>query len=92
VKTGSVSLQAEIYFSVELLFQKEGEAMKKTFLAVVVASAVCIVACMPTVVTKSVQEQIDPDGKKTVITTRTISQSLQKSQLDSTDDVLNKVK
>ncbi len=66
--------------------------MKKTILTVAVAGTMLIGACMPTVVTKSVQEQIDPDGKKTVITTRTISQSLQKAQLDSTDDVLNKVK
>lgn len=66
--------------------------MKKTIMTVVVVGAMCIGACTPTVVTKSIQEQVDPDGRKTVITTRTISQTLQKSQLDSTDDVLSKVK
>jgi hypothetical protein len=66
--------------------------MKNTTIIVLLAATMCIGACTPTVVTKSIQEEIDPDGNKTVTVTRTISQSLQKGQLDSTDDVLNKVK
>ena len=45
-----MSLLNQDFFSVELFFQKMGEVMKKTILTVVVASTMCIGACMPTVV------------------------------------------
>lgn len=73
-------------------FSEKGEVVKKTIITVLIAGAMCIGACHPTIVTKSVKEEVDPEGKKTVTTTRTIEQTLSKGQLDSSDDVIEKLK
>jgi hypothetical protein len=66
--------------------------MQKIKLLLILGFGISFLSCAPTIVTKTIVETTDPDGRKTVTVTKSISQHLQTLETPSTTDVLNTLK
>jgi phosphotransacetylase len=56
------------------------------------ASLTILYGCQPTIAVISVSETVNPNGEKTVTTTKTLSQQFGHTQTGSTDQILEKFK
>jgi len=66
--------------------------MKKVKILLVFVLLFTVVACAPTIATKSITEITGPDGKKTVSVTKSLSQHIEIMQTSSTGEVVNTFK
>ena len=61
--------------------------MKKLILMIVCFFG--ITACAPTIATKSIKETIHPDGTKTVVIYKQLTQHLEKIETEASKDVID---